>query len=620
MAEVDPDQVRIDPVVVSPAAIIAAALDHASEFHQLTDAHGELMWVSPAVRAVLGYSQDEFMSIPDWSLVHPDDVERVRRINAELALDAESRRRVRYRARHADDSWRWVEAVVSNMLSRAGVEGIVTTIRDITSQVVAKRRLSQSERRLRSIVSSAGDVIVILDEMGSIEYITPTVATLLQRSAALMQDDWVRYVHPDDLESMGEVFRKALDDPGVTKGPTDLRMLRGDGEWLMFEALFTDYRTDPIVRGIVLNARDVTERRRAEASERANQTLFNALVEMAPVGIFLADADGEWTYANARISSDFEVEASELLGTGWRQLFDAADVVRLHSELARWDGQGRYVTELRTRRSPNVRELRLTLSRPKSVDGELGAVGTLEDVTSRRGLDEMLLDGAALGSVAGVVGSAAHDLHNLLASIGFQLGLLALPADEGERVSAANEAIDRACDITEDLMAMSRPSRSRVAALDVGDVIEGLSDMLRVVVEHAADLDFSADLDGLVAAADRSGLERVVTNLVVNARDAVEPRGKIAVSVSRAEMGDDRPENLEAGSYVAIAVTDNGCGIPDMFLNRMFEPYFTTKEDGNGIGLAASRRTIRGWGGDIGVDSTEGSGTTMTVYLPMIDR
>ncbi len=607
-------------MVVTPAAVTAAALDHASEFHQLTDVYGELMWVSPAVRAVLGYSQDEFMCIPNWSLVHPDDVERVRRINTELALDAESRRRVRYRARHADDSWRWVEAVVSNMQNRADVGGIVTTVRDVTSQVVAKRRLSQSERRLRSIVSSAGDVIAILDEMGSIEYITPTVATLLQRSAALMQDDWARYLHPDDLESMGEAFSEALDDPGVTKGPTDLRMLRGDGEWLTFEALFTDYRTDPIVRGIVLNARDVTDRRRAEVNERANQTIFNALVEMAPVGIFLADASGEWTYANARISSDFEVEASELLGTGWRQLFDAADVVRLRSELARWDGQGRYVTELRTRHSPDARELRLTLSRPQSADGELGAVGTLEDVTSRRGLDEMLLDGAALGSVAGVVGSAAHDLHNLLASIGFQLGLLALPDDEGDRVSAANEAIDRACDITEDLMAMSRPSRGHVAALDVGDVIKGLSDMLRVLVEHAADLDFSSDVDGLLAAADRSGLERVVTNLVVNARDAVEPRGKIAVSVSLAEIGDDGPESCEAGSYVAISVTDNGCGIADAFLNRMFEPYFTTKEDGNGIGLAASRRTIRGWGGDIGVDSIEGRGTTMTVYLPVIDR
>ncbi len=396
-------------------------------------------------------------------------------------------------------------------------------------------------------------------------------------------------------------------------------MLRGDGEWLTFEALFTDYRTDPIVRGVVLNARNVTDRRRVEASERANQTIFNALVEMAPVGIFLADGDGNWTYTNSRIGNDFDTDSAELLGTGWHELFHEADVERLLTELAGWDGQGRYVTELRTRHASRPRELRLTVSRPRSTDGELGAVGTLEDVTSRRGLDEMLLDGAALGSVAGVVGSAAHDLHNLLASIGFQIGLLDTPDDSVERVSAANEAIDRACDITHDLMAMSRPGRGRVTALAVGDVIEGLSDMLRVLVEHAAELHFSADVDGALVAVDRSGLERVVTNLVVNARDAVGSRGTISISVTETTLDDDGPENCAAGDYVAISVEDDGCGMPDAVLARMFEPYFTTKEDGNGIGLAASLRTIRGWGGDIDVASVEGEGTTMTVYLPIAE-
>jgi len=620
MVEVVANETASDPVVVNPAAITAAALSHAGEFHHLTDSYGQLVWVSPAVHPVLGHNQHEFMAMPSWSLIHPDDVDRVRRIQAEVSEVEGAPRRVRYRARHADASWRWVEAVMANMNGRSGVEGIVTTIRDITSQVVAKRRLSQSERRLRSIVSSASDVIAIVDELGSIEYVTPTAATILQRSVSLMQADWVRYLHPDDFGRMTEVFETALEDPGVTKGPTDLRMLRGDGEWLTFEALFTDYRNDPIVRGIVLNARDVTDRRRVEASERASQVIFNALVEMAPVGIFLADGDAHWTYANSRIGNDFDMDSADLLGTGWHQLFDDADIHRLHTELADWNGEGRYVTELRTRHASRVRELRLTVSRPRSVDGELGAVGTLEDVTSRRGLDEMLLDGAALGSVAGVVGSAAHDLHNLLASIGFQIGLLPTPDDSVERVTAANEAIDRACDITEDLMAMSRPGRSRVAALDVGEAIEGLSDMLRVLVEHAADLHFSAGVDGVLVAVDRSGLERVVTNLVVNARDAVVSRGTIAVSVNRALLGADGPENCTPGDYVAISVDDDGCGIPDSLLSRMFEPYFTTKEDGNGIGLAASLRAVRGWGGDIDVASIEGEGTTMTVYLPIAER
>ena len=590
-------------------AITDATLEHASEFHLLADPKGEPMWVAPAVASVLGYTPEEFMAMPPWALVHPDDVDRVRRVHAELALDEGSRRRAQYRCRHADDSWRWVETVSSNYLTRPGVEGIVTTMRDVTSRVNAKRRLSQSERQLRSIVSSAGDIIAILDESGTIDYITPTVASLLERSARAVSENWADYVHPDDIDDLAELFREALEDPGVTKGPVDMRLARSDGEWVTTEALFTDYRTDPIVRGIVLNARDVTLRRKVEASERASQNVFNTLVEMAPVGIFLTDARGDWTYVNNRITADFGVAANDMLGGGWRERFDAADVVRFRSELARWDGTGRFVTEIKTRTSPDARELRLTLSKPPAVGEQMGMVGTLEDVTERRGLDEMLVEGAALGSVAGVVGSAAHDLHNLLASIGFQLGLLALPDGEAERVTAANEAIDRACDITEDLMAIARPSRNTVTAIEIGPLVAGLTDMLRVLVEHQADLSFVDNSAGRMVACDRSGLERVITNLVVNARDAVEPRGKIDTRVDVTER--------DGSPFLAVAVTDNGCGIPDTFLARMFEPYFTTKEDGNGIGLAASRRTVREWGGDITVDTEEGKGTTMTVLLPV---
>lgn len=603
---------------VSPA-LEAAMLDQAAEFHLVVDQNDQPVWVSESVRVVLGYEPNEFLNLPVWALVHPEDLDRCMRTRAELAAEPGGRRRVQYRTRHADGTWRWVENVSTNLVDRPGVEGIVSTTRDVTSRVVAKRRLSESERRLRSIVSSAGDVIAIIDEHGSVDYVTPTVATLLERSATVVQEDWISYVHPDDLDALKVLFDAALGDPGATQGPIDLRLLRGDGVWITVEALFTDYRSDPIVRGVVLNARDVTARRAIEAEKQANQTIFNTLVEMAPIGIFLADADNRWTYVNARITHDFAVHPDSLIGVGWMELFDAADVVRVRSELARWDGASPLVTELRTRTSPDARELRMTMSRPGGAESSTGVVGTLEDVTDRRAVDEMLVGGAALGSVAGVVGSAAHDLHNLLASIGMQLGLLDGDLGENGRVRAAEEAIDRACDITEDLMSMSRPSRGRVQPLEIGPLVADLTTMLRVLVDHQADLTFEDRSGALTAAADRSGLERIVTNLVVNARDAVEPRGRIRVEVSEVDLDEDEaPERGRAGLHVAIHVTDNGCGIPAAFTDRVFEPHFTTKEDGNGIGLAASRRNVQAWGGDLRFTTEEDRGTTFTVLLPAI--
>jgi PAS domain S-box-containing protein len=603
---------------IVPSAITAATLDHAGEFHVLSDANEQMIWVSESVRSVLGYEPSDYLNVSSWVHVHPDDVDRSQRIFRDLVEEIGGQRRLQFRVQHADGTWRWVENVATNLLDRPGVEGIVTTVRDVTSRVSAKRRLSQSERRLRSIVSSASDIIAILDEHAAIDYITPTVATILQRSSVVLQEDWMSYVHPDDLGAMQDLFAQALEEPGVTQGPMDMRLLRGDGEWAIVEAIFTDYRSDPIVRGIVLNAREVTARREVEAEKEANQTIFNALVEMAPIGIFLADLDNKWSYVNARIAADFGVEPESLHGTGWMQLFDAADVVRVRSELALWDGSSALVTELRTRTSPDARELRMTMSRPSSDGSSYGMVGTLEDVTNRRAVDDMLVEGAALGSVAGVVGSAAHDLHNLLASIGMQLGLLDPATVEGVRVQAAEEAIDRACNIAEDLMAMSRPSHGRVQALEIGPLVGDLTNMLRVLVDHQANLTFDDRSEGLSAAVDRSGIERIVTNLVVNARDAVEPRGKIRIEVTAVVIDEaDIHEGGRAGEHVAINVIDNGCGIPAAFEDRVFEPHFTTKEDGNGIGLAASRRNVRMWAGDLRFTSEEGRGTTFTVLLPV---
>ncbi|MDW3219958.1 MAG: PAS domain S-box protein [Acidimicrobiales bacterium] len=607
------------PSSTVPAALAAATLAQATEFQTLVDVDDNLIWVSESVRSVLGYAPSEYLNAAGWSLIHPEDVERCQQIGAELRMEPGGSRRIQFRARHADGTWRWVERMSTNLLDEPGVGGVLSTMRDVTSRVMAKRRLGQSERRLRSIVSSAGDIIAILDEGGSIDYITPTVATLLERSTTVMQENWISFIHTDDLDTMRALFVAALEDPGVTMGPVDLRLLRADGEWVVVEALFTDYRSDPIVRGIVLNARDVTARRAVEAEKAANQSIFNTLVEMAPIGIFLADAENRWRYVNARIANELGVDPSELLDTGWMDRFDAADVVRVRSELAMWDGSAPLVTELRTRTSPDARELRLTMSRSGTAANAYGIVGTLEDVTDRRAVDGMLVEGAALGSVAGVVGSAAHDLHNLLSSIGMQLGLMDQETEEADRVRAAEEAVDRACNIAEDLMAMSRPSRGRVQPLEVGPLVAELTNMLRVLVDHQADLSFEDRTDGLMAAADRSGIERIVTNLVVNARDAVEPRGKIRIEVTTVVLDeDDATENGSAGDHIAINVIDNGCGIPAPFLDRVFEPHFTTKEDGNGIGLAASRRNVRAWGGDLRFTTEEGRGTTFTVLLPVM--
>ena len=175
------------------------------------------------------------------------------------------------------------------------------------------------------------------------------------------------------------------------------------------------------------------------------------------------------------------------------------------------------------------------------------------------------------------LGSVAHDLHNLLASVGFQLGLLDPSEEDVDRIAAAHEAIDRACEITDRLMAISRPMPGERGPVAVGPLIARLADMLRVLIEHRAGLTYVDNAAGQMVMADRIGLERVVTNLVVNARDAVEPGGEIIVRVD--------PRERDGGVSLAITVTDNGCGIPEACWTESSSRMSRPRTTGTALGL-----------------------------------
>ena len=158
-------------------------------------------------------------------------------------------------------------------------------------------------------------------------------------------------------------------------------------------------------------------------------------------------------------------------------------------------------------------------------------------------------------------------------------------------------------------MAIARPVPSERGPVAVGPLIARLTDMLRVLIEHRASLTCVDNTTGQMVMADRIGLERVVTNLVVNARDAVEPGGEIAVRV------DSRERN--GGASLAITVADNGCGIPESVLDRMFEPYVTTKRNGTGLGLALVKGVIEAHDGAIQCVTSPLGGARFEIRIPL---
>lgn len=252
-----------------------------------------------------------------------------------------------------------------------------------------------------------------------------------------------------------------------------------------------------------------------------------------------------------------------------------------------------------------------------------GFVTIHTDVTERKAIEAQLRQAQKMEVVGQLSGGLAHDFNNMLAVIQGNLHLLheaLLNQDDlRERVIRALAASDRAAMQIERLLAVSRRQKLSPEAVDINDLVAGMVDLLDYSVGNAVDIrtDLANDLPSIFV--DPGQLENAVLNLAVNARDAMTAGGSIAIAT---RLRPSLPRRPDTGTFVELAVSDTGCGIDPETVDRVFEPFFSTKETGKGSGLGLSMvyGFVRQSGGDVLIDSVPGEGTTVRLSLPVAQR
>ncbi|MEG3088611.1 ATP-binding protein [Sphingomonas sp. PB4P5] len=231
-------------------------------------------------------------------------------------------------------------------------------------------------------------------------------------------------------------------------------------------------------------------------------------------------------------------------------------------------------------------------------------------------------------AVGQLTGGIAHDFNNMLAVVvgGLELARRTLSKDvasAGRHIDNAMEGANRAAALTRRLLAFSREEALRVEPLAAGDLVAGMSDLLDrtlgdAITVVARDMGPAERDSNWLTCADRHQLENVILNLAVNARDAMHGRGKLTIVTAGTQLAEHAIGRCAAGQYVTIAVTDTGHGMTPDVMERVFEPFFTTKPIGQGTGLGLSQifAFVSQAKGEIGLASTPGKGTTVTLYLP----
>jgi PAS domain S-box-containing protein len=270
-----------------------ALIEKASDAITIVDADGTMRYVSPSNEHVMGRSPEDTAGRNMIELVHPDDLERLMETFPTLLGEPGGTTSDTYRSLHGDGSWRWIEATATNLINDPKVGGIVVNYRDITERVEAEAAAEHSRKYFESIINLCSEGIVVMNSDMTIGFLSDTARSIsgyvgdIAVSSGTLGFD---FIHPEDIPKVTEIFMDALQDTETGRPRfVELRASRPDGTWQWFEIVVTNLVGNPDVQGMVVNLRDLTERKEAEealkkyagAVAQSNDELYAAREELA---------------------------------------------------------------------------------------------------------------------------------------------------------------------------------------------------------------------------------------------------------------------------------------------------------------------------------------------------
>jgi two-component system, cell cycle sensor histidine kinase and response regulator CckA len=380
--------------------------------------------------------------------------------------------------------------------------------------------------------------------------------------------------------------------------------------------------------------RDITERKLVERALRESEERFRSVFENSTAGVALIAIDGRYLMVNPAFSETFGYSASEFPGTDFLAVThpDDAELSRaIRQQVLDANGTPVRFAKRYLHRDGHTIWAELSSVLVHSADGRpLYFITHLIDVTERRRatdererLQVQLAQAQKMESVGRLAGGVAHDFNNMLSVI---IGHAEMALEQVDPAAPLHtdleeirQAAQRSADLTRQLLAFARRQTVAPRVLDLNDTISGMLRMLRRLIGEDIDLRWEPQ-DGLWPVHfDPTQLDQILANLCVNARDAIQGVGRIAIQTRNVGLDAAAAvSGLAAGDYVALAVSDSGSGMEREVLDHLFEPFYTTKAlgRGTGLGLATVYGIVTQNDGLIDASSEPGVGTTFTIYLP----
>ncbi|MDP2884678.1 MAG: PAS domain S-box protein [Ignavibacteria bacterium] len=587
------------------------------------------------VNALKRASADEIIGKKDEDLIPEHLVKDAREEeNAVLAVGCRSRDRV---ANRIDPETGEIKR--SLLVSKIPLKdhegkiiGLVGINRDITELKRAEEMLEKERTLLLTLIESIPDEICLKDLrhrylVANGASIKALGVTSLEALIGKTDEDFV----PQGLAQQHFAEEKAIVESGeplVNREQTKLDPATGEIEKCSLTTKVPVKDQTGKTIGILVVNRNITDRKRAEEALRSSEEKFRALFEESKDCIYISSAGGRLV--------DVNVAGVEMCGYGSREEFLRIDLGKdLYIDSQRREQfqkemeQRGFVKDFESMLRQKGGNKITVLETATAVRDKLGNVvmyrGIIRDITRQRQLERQFLQAQKMESIGTLAGGIAHDFNNIL---GIILGHLALlertrnnEAQFDESIFSINRAVERGASLVRQILTFARKTEAQLEPVNINSAIKELAKMLEETFTKTIAVTLQLDKTIPIVSMDPTQLHQTLLNLCVNARDAMNGRGSLAIS-TRLVPGHNVSSHFpkaSANHYVQVSVADTGSGMDAETRQRIFEPFFTTKEKGKGtgLGLAVVYGVLQAHNGFVDVESIKGEGSTFHLFFPV---
>lgn len=586
------------------------------------DATGRIIFANQFIGAMYGYGTEELIGkhLRDFEAAENEEAMKTHMANIiKVGYD-------RFETRHYRKDGSTIDVEVSTtFLAEEGI--FLAFTRDITEHKRAETALISERSFLRSLIDSANDAIYFKDAKGI--YVGCNKAS--EKLIGLTEAEQIGKSDFDFFEhDFAESVRKK--DKTIFEGGVAVRveewLTSADGNHICLDSIKAPIVTpDGQLLGLVGISRDITEQKRTEEKLDHSQKLLASILENAPFACCVKDAkDGFRTVLwNKAAEQIFGISAKDMLGKNSKDLTyflpeeQAASI--LADDLAVVASNAMLdipeeVTTFPDKGSLYVHTRKIPLT---DSNGNVSHIVVIcDDITEQRYLLAELAKKQKLESLGVLAGGIAHDFNNILTGIIGNISFARNFIDDSHKAATilrkAEKAANRAAELANQLLTFAKGGEPIKKAVSVKQIIEESASFVLRGSNVSYDNVIPETLSAIYA--DEGQIGQVINNIIINASQSMPGGG--SVSISGEEVTVDTPNTmlLAPGRYVKLTLTDSGCGISEEDQKRVFDPYFTTKSGGSGLGLALSQSIISKHGGYIGLQSVVGRGTTFELLLP----